>query len=182
MKELLEYLETYDVKTTIFDPSLARGLAYYTGPIYEVLLTDSSITSSAAGGGRYDELIGNYLGTNEEIPATGISFGIEVIVEALKEKGKAVKKTIAQIYVIPIKTKTESIKIVQKLRKAGINTDIDLLDRGISKNLQYANTYKIPFVVFVGQKEIDLGKVKLRDMESGKEELLTINQILKQLD
>jgi histidyl-tRNA synthetase len=179
MEELLGYLDIYKVKTSIFDPSLARGLAYYTGPIYEVLLTDSTITSSAAGGGRYDELIGNYLGTKEQIPATGISFGIEVIIEALKEKGKATKKTVTQVFVIPIKTMNESLKIVKELRDVGINTDVDLLGRGISKNLAYANSYEIPYVLFIGQKELESGRLTLRDMKSGKEEKLSVKEIVK---
>ena len=179
MQELLAYLDSYKIKSAIFEPSLARGLAYYTGPIYEVFLKDTTITSSAAGGGRYDELIGKYLGTNEIIPATGISFGIEVIIEALKEKGKATKKSVTQIYVIPIKTLNASLDIVQQLRKSKINADIDLLERGISKNLSYANSYEIPYVLFVGQTELDNGKLKLRDMISGKEEELTIKQIIK---
>ncbi len=179
MGELLDFLEMYKIKSIVFDPSLARGLAYYTGPIYEVLLKESSLTSSAAGGGRYDELIGNYLGTKEIIPATGISFGIEVIIEALKEKNKANKKSVTKLYIIPIKTLKQSLKLAQQLREKSINTDIDLLERGISKNLQYANSYGLPYVVFVGEKELKQGKVKLRDMKSGKEQLLTVKQVIK---
>ena len=137
------------------------------------------ITSSAAGGGRHDELIGNYLGTKEQIPATGISFGIEVIVEALKEKGKATKKSVTKVFVIPIKTLDESLKIVKQLRDAGVNTDVDLLGRGISKNLAYANSYEIPYVLFIGQKELESGKLTLRDMKSGKEEKLSVKGIIK---
>ena len=181
MQELLDYLDIYNVKSAVFEPSLARGLAYYTGPIYEVFLSDSSIKSSAAGGGRYDELIGKYLGSNEIIPATGISFGIEVIIEALKEKGKAEKLSVTKVFVIPIKTQKESLKIVQQLRTAGINADIDLLERGISKNLQYANTYEIPYVLFVGQRELEEGKLKLRDMKSGKEEGFSVKEVIKRL-
>ena len=158
IEDLLAYIKEYDLKHVTFLPSLARGLAYYTGPVYEAFLKDSTITSSAAGGGRYDEMIGKFLGGKRVIPATGISFGIEVIVEALKEKEKLDQKTVTSVYVIPIKTRKETIKIVQKLRKSGIKTDMDLMTRGISKNLQYANTYGIPYVIFVGQRELDEGK------------------------
>jgi histidyl-tRNA synthetase len=181
MKELLMYLELYDIKSAIFEPSLARGLAYYTGPIYEAFLKNSSLKSSAAGGGRYDELIGNYLGTENEIPATGFSFGVEVLVEALKEKGKANKKSVTQIYVIPIKTLNESLKIVKQLRDAGVNTDVDLMNRGISKCLSYANSYEIPNVLFIGQRELDDGKFTLRDMKTGKEDKFEIKDIIKKL-
>ncbi|NTV24073.1 MAG: histidine--tRNA ligase [Nanoarchaeota archaeon] len=181
VEALINYSKEYGLSHVKFIPSLARGLAYYTGPIYEAFLKDSTITSSAAGGGRYDELIGKFLGGKQQIPATGISFGIEVIVEAMKEKGLAEKKSVTRAYVIPIKTRTKCIKIVQELRKAGINTDMDLMERGISKNLDYANHYKIPFVVFAGEKELSEGKVKLRDMGSGTEEMVTVAEAVKRL-
>jgi histidyl-tRNA synthetase len=181
MEEIFDYLKSLKVKKIKFDPSLARGLAYYTGPIFEIFLTDSKITSSAAGGGRYDKLIGNYLGTNEIIPATGISFGIEVLIEAMRQKGKISQKSVTKVFVIPIKTQNESLKIVRELRESGINTDVDLLNRGISKNLQFANYYEIPYVLLIGQKEIKQNKVTLRDMKTGKEELVSIETLLKKL-
>jgi len=180
IEDLLVYSKEFGLNSVIFVPSLARGLAYYTGPVYEAYL-NSSITSSAAGGGRYDELIGKFLGGKQRIPATGISFGIEVIVEAIKEKEKLERKSVVQLFVIPIKTRQKCIGIVQQLRKAGLNTDMDLMEKGISKNLEYANAYNIPYVLFVGEQELKLGKVKLRDMLSGKEEMLTLAQAINRL-
>ncbi|MCM2326145.1 MAG: His/Gly/Thr/Pro-type tRNA ligase C-terminal domain-containing protein, partial [Candidatus Woesearchaeota archaeon] len=170
------------LKNILFLPSLARGLAYYTGPIYEAFLKDSEITSSAAGGGRYDELIGKLQGTDKIIPATGISFGIEVIVEAMKERKSLEQKSVTKVYVIPIKARNEAIPIVQKLRRAGIKTDYDMMERGITKNLDYANAYAIPFVMFIGKQELEKGLVKLRDMKTGKEELLTVEEAINKLD
>ena len=181
MNELLGYLKDLNVKTAVFNPSLARGLAYYTGPIFEIFLNKSSITSSVAGGGRYDRLIGNYLGKQEEIPATGISFGVDVITEALREKDRLDEKSVAKVYVIPIKTVKESLSIAQELREAGINTDIDLLNRGISKNLAFANSYGIPYALIVGERELASGKLNLRDMKSGKEEALSTEKIISRL-
>jgi histidyl-tRNA synthetase len=176
MKELFEFLKILKLKTVVFDPSLARGLAYYTGPIYEVFLKDSQIISSVAGGGRYDKLIGNYLNSTEEYPATGVSFGIDVIFEAMKKAGQ---KSVVQVYVIPIKTTKECTKIAKELRSKGVNTDMDLIGRGISKNLQYVDSYGIPYAIIVGQKELKQGKVKLRDMKTGKEEFLVVSKIVK---
>ena len=73
------------------------------------------------------------------------------------------------------------MKIAQQLRDAGINTDIDLNDKGPSKNLEYANSLGIPYVIFVGKKELEENKVKLRDMKSGKEELLKIEGVINKL-
>ena len=109
------------------------------------------------------------------------SSAIKVLVEALKEKGKANKKSVTQIYVIPIKTLNESLKIVKQLRDAGVNTDVDLMNRGISKCLSYANSYEIPNVLFIGQRELDDGKFTLRDMKTGKEDKFEIKDIIKKL-
>ncbi|MFH2020955.1 MAG: histidine--tRNA ligase [archaeon] len=181
IEDILGYLKAYGVTSAVFLPSLARGLAYYTGPIYEVYLKGSSITSSAAGGGRYDELIGKLQGNDKIIPATGISYGIEVIVEALKEKQSLSQKSVVSLYVIPIKTLEKSISIVQKFRKAGIKTDYDYMGRGISKNLDYANAMGIPFVIFIGEKELAENKVKLRDMKTGEEEMMSVDEVVKRL-
>ena len=180
LEELFSLLDKYKIDFE-FNPSLARGLTYYTGPIYEVYLKNSEVTSSVAGGGRWDEMIGNYLGTTKEYPATGIAFGLEPIMEEIKKKIKKTKKTTTKVYIIPIKTRDKSINILQELRKNNINTDIDLLDRSISKNLDYANKLKIPYVIFIGEKELAKNKVKLRNMESGKEELLTLKSLIKKL-
>ena len=161
-----------------FDVSLARGLSYYTGTVIEAFLKNSGVKSSVCAGGRYDNLIGAFL-SKTAYPAVGISFGVDRIYDALVEKQIARQKTNTQVYIIPIKTLNESMKIAQQLRGAGINTDIDLLDKGPSKNLEYANSIGIPFVLFVGKKELEENKVKLRDMKSGKEELLDIQTIIK---
>jgi histidyl-tRNA synthetase len=182
IEEILTYCASFGVGTVEFCPSLARGLAYYTGPVYEVFLKDSSIKSAAAGGGRYDNMIGSFLGGDRIYPATGIAFGLEVITEALKEKGKFDKKSVTQVFIIPIKSESECIKISEELRKSGIKTELDLLSRGISKNLAYANSMNIPFVIIIGEQELKQGKIKLRDMKSGNEELLSINDVIKKLN
>lgn len=181
IEEILTYCNSFGIETVEFCPSLARGLAYYTGPVYEVFLKGSAIKSAAAGGGRYDNMIGSFLGGRRNYPATGIAFGLEVITEALKEKSKLDKKSITQAFVIPIKTESESIKVSEELRKAGIKTELDLLSRGISKNLTYANSMNIPFAVIIGEQELKQDKIKLRDMKSGKEDLLSINDAIKKL-
>ena len=181
IEDIFEYAKDFGLKDIRFIPSLARGLAYYTGPIYEIYLKGSGITSSVAGGGRYDELIGKFLGGEKEVPATGISFGVEVLAEAVKEKQKLDRKSLVRVFVIPIKTLKRSIAIAQELRKAGIRTDMDLMERGISRNLEYADSYGIPFAIFIGERELTAGKVKLRDMQSGSEEMLSVKEVIKRL-
>ena len=176
--QILDFLKSFNVKAEV-DPSLARGLSYYTGPVFEVFLDNSEIKSAIAGGGRYDNMISDLLSKKEPCPATGISFGLELITDVLKNKVE--KKSVVKVYLIPIRTEKECVKIAVELRKEGINTDMDLVGRGISKNLDFANSQKIPFVLFVGQKELEQKKVKLRDMKTGKEQLLTMKQAVQKL-
>ncbi|MBD3259636.1 histidine--tRNA ligase, partial [Candidatus Woesearchaeota archaeon] len=185
VEEILSYLP--NKKNVEFDLTLARGLAYYTGPVFEVYLKDiKEFGSSLAGGGRYDKMIGDFLKMKDEeaYPATGISFGLEPISVVLEKEGikKAkIKKTVTQIYIIPIGTQKESFKIALKLRKQGLKVDMDISKRGISKNLSYANNYSIPYVLFIGEEELKSKKVKLRDMKTGKEQLVKVEEIKKKI-
>jgi len=174
LKEVVKYAKLLNVKNLEVDISLARGLSYYTGTIFEVYLKNSEITSSIAAGGRYDKMIGNFIG-NKKIPAVGISFGISVIKDALKDKNE---KAVTQFYIIPINTLNESIEIITKFRQNNLKCDIDLNNKNISKNLEYANNLNIPYVVFIGKEELKLKKIKLRDMKTGKEKLLSLTELI----
>ncbi len=177
MEELLSFLEGIEVT---FDPSLARGLAYYTGPVFEIFLKGSNIKSAAAGGGRYDRMVGQFVGQPDDYPATGIAFGLEVITDAMKDAASK-KKSVVKVYIIPIGTQKECIAIAKRFRQAGIPTDIDIMGRGISKNLKFANSFGIPYVVFAGEDELKQKKVKLRNMESGEESLLSLDEAISKV-
>jgi len=179
MGELLSYLKFIESGKIIFNHSLARGLNYYTGTVFEGFLKESKITSSICGGGRYDNMIGMFAENNRQYPAVGIAFGLEPIIDSLKDK--ALKKTVTELYIIPIKTFNESLVIATKLREAGIDVDIDLMDRGISKNLDYANMMKIPFVAFIGEQELKEQKIKLKNMHSGAERLITLDEAYNEI-
>jgi len=180
LEELLSYLKIMGLDAEL-DISLARGLSYYTGTVIETFLKNSNVKSSVCAGGRYDRIIGNFLGKGE-YPAVGVSFGVDRLYDALMEKEKTTVKTNTKIYIIPIKTLSESVRIAQQLREAGINTDIDLNDKGPSKNLEYANSLGIPYVLFIGKKELQEGKLKLRDMKTGEEEMTNIIEVIKRLN
>ena len=180
LKELFEYLKILNINY-LFLPSLARGLGYYTGPIFEVFLKDETIMSSSiAGGGRWDKMIGNYLNKeSNSFPATGVSFGLEPIMEIIKNKEGLGSSTIAKLLIIPIGKKNlkSSILITEKIRENKIPTIIDLVGKSIGKNLEYANKLKIPFVGFLGDNEIKENKIKIKNMITGKEELLEVSKI-----
>jgi histidyl-tRNA synthetase len=179
LKEIFSLLPDDD--RIVFTPYLARGLAYYTGPVFEVFSRAKDLNFSLAGGGRYDEMIGAYLGGKQVIPAVGIAFGFEPILEVLKRQGKiSTRKSPTRVYVIPIGG-VDTRTIVASFRAAGINTDVDIVGRGLSKNIQYADAYGIPYVLFVGEDELKAGKLKLRDLASGQETLATVEGIVGML-
>ena len=172
MEKLIDYVPQIN-----FDASLARGLSYYTGTIFEVGLLNSKIKTTICSGGRYDNMIGDFIDNNQKYPAVGISFGLDRIYQVVEFDQKAT----AKVYVIPINTLKESLSLARELRYNKINTSIDLMSRGISKNLDYANALGIPYVIFVGDNEIKEGKFKLKNMVSGNEEMLKIKDIINTL-
>ena len=166
-----------------FLPSLARGLGYYTGTIFEVFIADGSFDGSLAAGGRYDKLIGDFLDSKEQFPAVGISFGLGPIIELLKDRRPLDQQpqSVVKVYIVPIQTTKESLELVKKLRSAGIASDMDLIGRGPSANFKYANAYGIPYVIVVGPDELAAGVVTLKDMQSGQEEKLSFERAVEKL-
>jgi len=175
---LLDACRTFGVSVS-FTPSLARGLGYYTGIIYEASPAEPMpVNCSLGAGGRWDEMVGKYLGnTKLNYPAVGFSFGLEPMMEVLKEKRGLNKQTPTKIYLIPIKNTEKVIPILQKLRSQGVNAAMDLQGKNLSKNLDYANVYNIPFVGIIGENELNQGKIQVKNMETGEEQLMTVDEI-----
>ncbi len=178
LEELFDYLKNN--KSIEFDPSLARGLAYYTGTVFEVFTKKGQVSSSLAAGGRYDKMIGGFLETEKEYPAMGIAFGLNRICLLLKDKIFK-KKTVTDIFIIPISTQKKSFEIANRLRQEGFKIDLDIIGRGISKNLDYANKLGIPYVIFIGEEELSKKSVKIKNMQSGKETTVRISGLAKYL-
>ncbi len=167
--ELQSLCSKYGLKVK-FNPYLARGLGYYTGNIFEVKEPGKS---SIAAGGRYDKSVGKYI--NRDVPAVGISFGLERISALAKINAQPTPK----ILIISIDQDSKSLKLTKKLRKEGISCIMS--SERIGKSLEYANAYSIPYVIFIGDEESAKDKFKLKNMISGKEELLTEKQIIARL-
>ncbi len=182
VRELRELLELCNSDDVVFVPSLARGLAYYTGSIFEVYVKDGSIKSSIGSGGRYDKMIGQLMGSSQEYPAVGCSFGLDVILNALKAKEKNVAKSVVQVYVVPIGLRlTQVWGIVMALREKGIATDVSFAGKGVSKGLDFASKLGIPYVAIIGDKELAEKKVMLKDMVKGGEQLLSFADVVKKI-
>lgn len=151
------------------DLSLVRGLAYYTGPVFEIKLSDSIGTVIA--GGRYDNLLSLY-GRGDY--ATGISVGIERLIALMMEKKGAGGRKGTEVFVANARDENykDALALAQKLRATGLNCETDLNNRNLRKQMEYVNAKKIPFVVIVGERELASGKYKVRSMETGQEEEL----------
>ncbi|HII14504.1 MAG TPA: histidine--tRNA ligase, partial [Nanoarchaeota archaeon] len=122
MRELLSYCSQ---KNVLFVPSLARGLAYYTGSIFEVYAPGTSVTSAIGSGGRYDKMIGSLLGSTQEYPAVGCSFGLDRIMAVVAEKRKQRVKSVVKVFVIPIGLSLDKVwPVVMELREKGVATDM----------------------------------------------------------
>lgn len=152
----------------VFDMSLVRGLDYYTGPIFEAVPTELRI-GSIAGGGRYDGLIGLFLG--KEIPATGVSIGIERIIDVGLELGLYTlsRKTVTQVQVIVLDPSVYSYawRVASTLRKAGVNVRIDLSRVSGQIQRRKAARLGIPVLAFIGRREADSGTVVLYNSATG---------------
>lgn len=173
LKELKAYLDYLNMDDScVFNPFLARGLEIYTGSIYEIFLADKSITSSIGSGGRYDNAIGGLIGTKETISTVGISFGLDVIYTALRQRVDNFKEnTSVDYYVVPLGTEKEALLVANDLRSKGYKVELELGKKKLGKALNKANKEKIPFVIIIGENEITNQSIKIKDMQSGDERL-----------
>lgn len=179
INELNSYLNTCSENSKLyFSPSLSRGLEIYTGVIWEVFLADGSMMSSVGAGGRYDEIIGKFINDGNEYPAVGMTFGLDVIYEALKLKNANNEKSVVELYIIPLGTYAESFKIISDIRKCGIKADIDMSERKLKKSLSYADKMKIPYVTIIGENEIQSGKIKIKNMHDGTNIEMSIDELM----
>ncbi len=174
IEEILANCDGLDVKVDFF---LVRGLGYYTGPVFEIKLSED--IGSVGGGGRYDNLLSLY---GQADCATGISLGIERLMYLIKEMdGQAGpgRKTYTDVFVASLKGfYAQAAGIAGEFRKAGIACESDLNERSLGKQFDYANSLGIRFVAVVGEKEAKEKKVTIRDMQSGKEEMLEIGDAI----
>jgi len=178
IKDVAIYLETLNLNKDIFqfEPTLARGLDYYTGLIFEVEVEGYDI-GSVAGGGRYDNLIGMFAG--RDIPAVGFAFGFDRLIEAMETLNlfpdDLYTSKVFVAFANP-ELQEKALKIADQLRSKKINCEVFLEDASLEKQLKYADKKQIPFVVIVEEN-----KLGLKNMEKRTQEELTLEQILKNL-
>lgn len=173
LKELQDYLQYLAIdKQCVFNPFLARGLEIYSGTIYEMFLTDGSITSSVGSGGRYDNTIGGLIGTDEKFSTVGISYGLDVIYTALSMKEEQMLKEInLDYYIIPLNTQKEALLVAQGFRKKGYKVACDFSNKRLGRILERANKEKVENVIIIGEDEVNNNYVKIKNMITGDEEV-----------
>jgi len=175
VRELLGYVKAQGLEKRVkLDLALARGLEYYTGEVFEVKVQEGP---SVGGGGRYDKLIGLYGGRN--LAATGISFGIERLLDSVE--GKLELPAESKVLIIPLKRELngKALALAKKIRSLGVNAEIDLMERAIGKNIEYADKKGIPFVIVLGEREVKEQKFKAKELKSGKETEIKFSDLKK---
>lgn len=189
LAEIFKALEQLGIDQEVveFSPTLARGLDYYTGMIFEIEVDDYPV-GSVCGGGRYDELIGMFAG--KKIPAVGLAFGFDRIIEAMDElklfPDEIVNSsTQVLVTVFSDELKQKSLELCSRLRSSSINTEIylgEIKDKNpLEKQLKYADAKKIPYVLILGPQEIEKNILTLRNMQSREQKETTFDEILKTL-
>lgn len=178
-----------------FEPSLARGLQIYTGPVYEFFLKEpGEFTGAVAAGGRYDEIIGRFLNPDapdraRDYPAVGLSFGLEPITMILEaraaeaaQSGPAAprpRRTVTRVLILPLgDTETACLGVAGQLRAAGIPAEVDVLSRRAKKAFSYADRLGIPFVMIIGENEIQAGQFSVKHMASGEQRMLGLDDAI----
>lgn len=159
----------YQEDRAVIDLTIARGLAYYTGPVFEASLVDAPEYGSVFGGGRYDDLVMRFLG--ERVPATGASIGVDRLLAALIKLGRTGKRRATAhvlITVIDPSLMDDCLAMTFELRRAGVPAEIYLgAEKGLGRQIKYADRSGIPLVLIYGSDEKAKGMVTLKDLEAG---------------
>lgn len=182
LTNVVKYIRDLGVPEEYFtiDLKIARGLDYYTGTVYETFLNDFRKIGSVCSGGRYDNLAEYY--TDKKLPGVGISIGLTRLFYQLNQMNavNVNKSSISDVIIIPAdKEYSECLKIASILRKSGINTDIYFEDAKMKKKMKYADKWRIPFVIIIGEDERNTGLYTLRNMKTGEQLKLSVEEIIK---
>ena len=178
LKELIELLESFKVENYTLNLGVARGLDYYTGIVFEIYVPELGAQKQICGGGSYS-LVKVFGG--QEVESTGFALGFDRLMNAIEElTDKEELPSHLDVYVAPISKdmQTKAFEITQMLRANGIKTDVDLNGKKFKKLMNYADKIKVPKIIIVGAKDLEEGKVTVKDMVSGDQELVELNNLI----
>ncbi len=185
IEQVFEYLKSFQVpeKNTNFDLTIARGLDYYTGTVYETMLNSHPEIGSICSGGRYDDLAGFY--TKQKLPGVGISIGLTRLFFQLKDAGiiKDEENTLSDVLIIPFDGFVkDAISLATELRKSGVKVFLYTEKAKLGKKMKYADGLSIPYTIMVGEDEVKNRKFMFKDMKSGEQEALSLGDIAKKFN
>ena len=175
--ELNSYLKELNIfNTCIFTPTLARGLTIYTGLVFEFYDKEERITSAIGAGGRYNKIITDFMNNGNEYPAIGLSFGLEPIYAILKDKENNI--SLIDIYLVPLDTNIETLKLATNLRNNNIKVLIEMNKKKVSKCFEYAESMNINYISIIGSNEIESGILRVKNMKNKEEFEIKIENLV----
>ena len=182
LKEVIKYIRLFGVPEGNFsiDLTIARGLDYYTGTVYETFLDNYREIGSVCSGGRYDNLAENY--TDKSLPGVGIAIGVTRLFDQLNDLKliKTEKESISDVLVISTSDDvSECLPIANTFRKEGINTEVYMNDKKMKAKFKYADKLKIPYVAIIGEDEVKENKVSLKNLVTGKQDTINIQEAVE---
>lgn len=179
MEALIRSLESRGIAAAVeIDLSIVRGLAYYTGLVFEVFDQQGDLRA-VCGGGRYDELVELFDG--QPTPAVGFAIGDAVIEELMKREGVWPAETLrTDVYVLPVSDGEQQVaqELATDLREEGLTVESDLADRSVGSQLGYAETIGAELTIIAGSRDLEQDAVTLKDMDSGDEELVPLEELV----
>lgn len=182
LKEVVKYIRLFGVPEENFsiDLTIARGLDYYTGTVYETFLDNYREIGSVCSGGRYDNLAENY--TDKSLPGVGIAIGVTRLFDQLNDLKliKTEKESISDVLVISTSDDvSECLPIANTFRKEGINTEVYMNDKKMKAKFKYADKLKIPYVAIIGEDEVKENKVSLKNLVTGKQDTINVQEAVE---
>ncbi len=184
LKQVVKYVKAFGVPDSNFkvDLTIARGLDYYTGTVYETFLNEYRELGSVCSGGRYDNLAEYY--TDKKLPGVGISIGLTRLFYKLNELNalKEEKNSIAKVLVVSmVEDNSKALEVATELRNENINAEVYLENKKIKAKFKYADKLDIPYVIVIGEDEIANNTVTLKNMQTGEQETLKIEEVIKKI-
>lgn len=180
LRQMMTYLDAMGVEDVSIDLGVVRGLDYYTGMVFEAEAPVLGAEKQICGGGSYSlsELFGG-----EKVFSTGFAIGFDRVLLALEKEGKACELDGLDAYVVPVSddVRPAAFQVLTCLRKASLNVDIDLMRRKMGKALKHASSLGVKVAVIIGSVELEQGSVTVRDMETGEQSLVPLDELVQQL-
>lgn len=184
LSQVADYMRMFGIPDDYFtlDLTIARGLDYYTGTVYETVLDDYRGLGSVCSGGRYDNLTGYY--TNQKMPGIGISIGLTRLFSQLKDAGiiKSESGSLVKVLVAPMGSDMAyNLKAASILRESGISAEVYYADKGFKHKMKYADKLGIPFVAVIGSDEVEQNSVSLKNMTTGEQVTVPLENIAEEV-